>query len=71
MPDMQFTPIKIAIFTCWLVAVGAIAVLLPVTTRTGWLTIIGFGLMPSIFMLRAWRRPTPTISESIQAEFRK
>jgi hypothetical protein len=34
------------------------------------MTIVGFGLTPAIFMLRAWREPAPTMSESIRAQTR-
>ena len=68
---MQFTPFKLAIAAVWLLAVGALAVSLPVTSVAGWITITCFALMPSVFMLRAWRRPTETLSESIQAQIRK
>jgi len=68
---MQFTTLKIAIAGLWLAAVGAVGMTLPVSTVGGWLALVAFGLMPFVFMLRAWRRPTQTISESIQAEFRK
>jgi hypothetical protein len=68
---MQFTPFKAVLAVVWLVAVGALGAVMPVTTITGWLTIVGFGLMPAVLMLRAWRQPSQTISESIQAEIRK
>lgn len=68
---MQFTPFKAVLAVVWLLAVGALGVVIPVTTITGWLTIVGFGLMPAVLMLRAWRQPPQTISESIQAEIRK
>ncbi len=68
---MQFTPLKMAIAVAWLLAVGALGVFLPVNTATEWISVIGFGFMPFVFMLRAWRRPTQSISQSIQAAIRK
>jgi hypothetical protein len=68
---MQVTPFKAVLAVVWLLAVGALGAVIPVTTITGWLTIVGFGLMPAILMFRAWRQPSQTISESIQAEIRK
>ena len=68
---MQFTPLKIVVAVAWLLAVAALGILMPVTTVTGWITMVVFGLMPSVFMLRAWRRPAQTLSESIRAEIRK
>jgi hypothetical protein len=68
---MQFTPIKAAIAVAWLIGIGVVGALLPVTSVVGWATIVGFGLMPCILLLRAWRQPQQTISESIQAETRR
>jgi hypothetical protein len=48
-----------------------IGVLLPVTTTTGWIAIVGFGLVPAVFILRAGRQPEQTMSESIRAVTRK
>ena len=62
------TPLKISVLVAWLVAVGALGALMPVTTNIGWLTLVGFGLLPATFLLRAWRRPDPTLTESIQAQ---
>jgi len=68
---MQFTTLKAAIAAIWLVVVFAIAFLTPVVTITGWITTIGLAILPFVFLLRAWRRPSQTLSESIQAEIRR
>jgi hypothetical protein len=68
---MQFTTLKAAIAAVWLVVVFAIAFLTPVVTITGWITTIGLAILPFVFLLRAWRRPSQTLSESIQAEIRR
>jgi hypothetical protein len=68
---MQFTPLKMAVAAAWLIVVFAIAFLTPVVTITGWITTFGLGILPFVFLLRAWRRPTQTLSESIQAEIRR
>lgn len=68
---MQFTVTKLAIAATWVSAVCALGVFAPVTTATGWMTLVGFGLMPSVFMLRAWRQLEQSTSECIQAEIRR
>ena len=68
---LQITPLKATIAGLWLVAVVVLGTFMPVDTTASWITIAAFGLMPAIFMLRAWRQPSQTISESIQEEFRK
>jgi hypothetical protein len=67
---MQFTRLKVTIAMLWLLAVVLLGIFVPVTTTKGWIMTTGFGLMPALFMLRAWRRPAPTMSESIQAQLR-
>jgi hypothetical protein len=65
---MQFTPLKMAVAAAWLLVVFAVAFLTSVGTITGWITTIGLGILPFVFLRRAWPRPTQTLSESIQAE---
>ena len=67
---MQFTPLKLAIAVLGLLAVVVLGIYFPVTTIKGWLLTGGVGLIPTVFMLRAWRQPAQTMSESIQAELR-
>lgn len=67
---MQFTPLKLSVAILWLAAVVVLGIFFPVTSIRGWLLTGGFGLMPAVFMLRAWRQPAQTISESIQAQLR-
>jgi hypothetical protein len=67
---LQFTPLKLTIAVLWLLAVVALGIFFPVTTIKGWLLTGGFGLIPTAFMLRAWRQPAQTMSESIQAQLR-
>jgi hypothetical protein len=68
---MQLTSLKTFIALAFIVAAGAFGILMPVTTFAGWMAVIGFGILPSVFMLRAWREPAQTNSERIQAEIRR
>jgi len=67
----MFTPMKTAIAVAWLIAVVAVAIIVPVTSTTGWLTIAGFAALPFVFMRLAWREPSQTLSESISKETRR
>lgn len=67
---MQFTPLKALIAILWLLAVVVLGFFVPVTTIKGWLLVGSCGLLPMLFMLRAWRKPAPTMSENIQAQLR-
>jgi hypothetical protein len=68
---MQITLIKAVLAALWLLTVIALGAFMPVTTITGWVTILGFGLVPAVLMLRAWRQPQQTISDIIHAEIDK
>jgi len=64
----MFTPLKTAIAVAWLISVLAVGITLPVTSTTGWITIVAFGALPFIFMRLAWRAPVQSLSESISKE---
>jgi hypothetical protein len=64
----MFTPMKTAIAVAWLISVLAVGITLPVTSTTGWITIVAFGALPFVFMRLAWREPVQTLSESISKE---
>jgi len=68
---MQLTPLKMSVAAVFLVAAVAIGLMMPVTTVTSWVIVVALGILPSVFMLRAWRQPAQTTSQRIQAEIRK
>jgi hypothetical protein len=67
---MTLTHIKFAIAAGWLLAIGAAGVLANVTSPAAWiLTALG-AVAPPAVMLRYWRDPDQTMSESIQRAIR-
>ena len=66
---MQFEHVKTAILGGWVLALGATAVSFGVGSATGWLLLAVVGLVPPV-MLRMWRQPAQTISESIHEVIR-
>lgn len=64
----QITPPKILTALAGLAVLLLVAMLLPVTTTTGWLTLVVLSMMLSGLLLRSWRRPEQTLSQSIQRE---
>ena len=62
--------VKKAIVCGWVIALVAIAILLNVSTITGWVALIGLGLPPPVVMWRKWKQPATTMSESIRKELR-
>ncbi len=63
---MHRLSLKLAIVGVWILAIGAFGVLRPVVTMSGWSALAGVGLLPPIILLRAWNRPSQTMSEEIQ-----
>jgi hypothetical protein len=67
---MDTTYAKKSIVCAWIIALGAIAVALNVSTITGWVALVGVGLPPPLVMLLKWRQPAPTMSEDIRSGWR-
>ena len=55
----------------WIFAIGAFGLLRPAMSMSGWMALAGLALLPPIFLLRAWKRPSQTMSEDIQQALRK
>ena len=63
---MQDKQVKTAVIGAWVVACGVIGVLLNVSSATGWALLIGSAVMPPLVLLKMWRPPAQTMSESIR-----
>jgi hypothetical protein len=46
-------------------ALGAAGASFGVGSATGWMLLVGLGLVPPLMLFRMWRQPAPTMSESI------
>ena len=62
---MQQEHLKTAIAGAWMLGAGAIATSLGVSSPTGWILLVGLGLVPPLMLFGMWRQPAQTISESI------
>ena len=63
---MQTEHIKWAIVGGWVLGLAAIAFSVNLSSVTGWVLVVGLGLVPPVILLRMWQQPPQTISESIQ-----
>jgi hypothetical protein len=61
---------KTAIIGGWVLGLGAIGISVDVNSVSGWLLLIGLGVLPPVTFLRMWQQPVPTMSESIRAGLR-
>lgn len=66
MTIMQVQHMRTAIVAAWVLAWCAVAFLVDVTSVTGWMTLVAVAVLPPIVLLRMWRAPAQTMSESIR-----
>lgn len=62
---MKLSTLKGAIVAAWLLAMFVVSVAADVTSGSGWAVLAGFALLPPLVMLRWWKDPPQTLSESI------
>ena len=63
---MQPQHIKIAIVAAWLFGLGALASWVNLSSITGWTLLLAMALLPPFILLRLWRQPAQTMSQSIR-----
>jgi hypothetical protein len=57
---------KMAIIGGWVLGLGALGISVDVNSMSGWMLLIGLGVLPPITFLRMWQQPAPTMSQSIR-----
>ena len=67
---MQFKYRKIACAAVWVLAMCVVGVAAHVTSLFSWTVLACFALLQPIVMLRVWKDPVPSMSESIQKALR-
>ena len=48
----------------WVLGSGAIAASFGVDSATGWMLLVGLGLLPPLLLFRMWPQPAQTMSKS-------
>ena len=61
---------KTAIIGGCVLGLGAIGISVDVNSVSGWMLLIGLGILPPVTFLRMWQQPAPTMSESIREGLR-
>jgi hypothetical protein len=67
---MQLNHLKSAVVGAWVLGLAAVALSFEVTSASGWMFLVGLGLLPPLVLLRMWRQPGQTMSESIHEVLR-
>jgi hypothetical protein len=63
---MQLEHVKTAIVGAWMLAWGVMALSVDVRSASSWILFVGSGVLPPLLLLRMWRQPGQTMSESIR-----
>ena len=67
---MQTDHLKAAVMGAWILAVGVLAYVLDPGSVIGWSFLAAVAAMPPLVMLRLWRVPQQSTSESIRDALR-
>lgn len=63
---MQTDRLKMMFMAAWILAVGVLGYLAGMTSFAAWTVLAAVALTPPLVMMRLWRRPAPSMSESIR-----
>jgi hypothetical protein len=63
---MQTDQLKAAVIGTWILAVGVLAYISDPTSLAGWTVLAAVAATPPVVMMRLWRAPAQTVSESIR-----
>jgi hypothetical protein len=63
---MQTQYVKAALIAAWILAVCALAYWSGARSFTWWTVVAILSLVPAAIILRLWREPSPSMSESIR-----
>ena len=63
---MQTDYVKAALMGIWILAVGILGYVSGTTSAAGWTVVAIVSLVPPAVMVRLWRVPSPTMSETIR-----
>lgn len=67
---MQTDQLKAAVIGMWILAVGVLAYISDPTSLAGWTVLAAVAATPPVVMMRLWRAPAQTVSESIREVLR-
>ena len=67
---MRTTYVNATIAALSVITAGAFGLLAPVTTPSGWFMLAAAATAPPLVFMHYWKRPAPTMSESIHEAIR-
>ena len=67
---MQTDYLKAVLMAAWVLAVSALGYVSGITSLAAWAAVAVVSLVPVAIMVRLWRAPSPTMSETIRGALR-
>lgn len=64
--NMQTDQLKAVVIGTWILAIGVLAYISDPTSVAGWTVLAAVAATPPVVMMRLWRVPAQTVSESIR-----
>jgi hypothetical protein len=63
---MHTDHLKAALIGAWVLAVGVLGYILGTASLAGWTVLAIVSVIPPVVIMRLWRAPSPSMSESIR-----
>jgi hypothetical protein len=67
---MRTDQLKAGVIGTWILAAGVLAYISDPTSLAGWTVLAAVAATPPVVMMRLWRAPAQTVSESIREVLR-
>jgi hypothetical protein len=67
---MQTDHVKVASIVGWMLAIGILGSISGMTSLAGWTVLAAVLVIPPLVMMKLWRVPSQTMSESIREVLR-
>jgi hypothetical protein len=67
---MHTDHVKAALIGAWILAVGVLGYILGTTSLAGWTVLAVVSVIPPVVIMRLWRAPSQSMSESIREVIR-
>ena len=67
---MHTDHVKAALIGAWILAVGVLGYILGTTSLAGWTVLAVVSVIPPVVIMRLWRAPSQSMSESIREVMR-
>jgi hypothetical protein len=67
---MHIDHVKAAMIGAWILAIGVLGYVLGTTSLAGWTVLAVVSVIPPVVVMRLWRAPSQSMSESIREVIR-